>query len=74
MYFLFNLPFAWSRFLKHERAKGGDALVEVARLKSDNIALKAFCLFVCFEGESEPGSTRRSQTGRQSGLAQALLD
>ena len=32
--------------MKHERAKWGDALVEVARLKSDNIALKAFCLFV----------------------------
>ena len=47
LYFVFNLPFAWSRFLKHERAKWGDALVEVARLKSDNIALKAFCLFVC---------------------------
>ena len=46
MYFVFNLPFAWSRFLKHERAKGGYALVKVARLKSDNITLKAFCLFV----------------------------
>ena len=67
-----HLPFAWSRLLEHERTKGCDTLIQVARLKTvlvTNAGLKEI------EGStSEPGNTRRSQTGHLSVQAQAPLD
>ena len=66
-----HLPFARSRLLEHERTKGCDALVQVARLKTalvTNAAVK-----VC-EGKFEPGNTRRSQTRHLSEQARAPLD
>ena len=66
-----HLPFAWSRLLQHERTKGCDTFIQVARLQNNP------CYKCCCEGNFEtkkPGNTRRSQTWHLSVQAQAPPD